>query len=135
MENVVGKEILELRKQAYSCSEATLVGVSRIYGCNIATENVLRACAVGLRGGIGKTMDEGSCGALTGAVMAIGLAKSDNPAMAATLSGELYRSFKKQFGTVSCGRITDANGKKLCNECCIFAARESIRLLNEHKNQ
>lgn len=128
-EKLVEEEILELRKQAYSCSQATLVGIARVCGRPMPSEDVLKACSVGLRGGIGKTFDEGSCGALTGAVIALGLMFPEDGGKAADLSHELYDDFKRHFGTVECGRITDEHGKKRCNECCVTAGCKAISLL------
>lgn len=115
--------ILDLRAKGYSCSQATLVGISRCSDTPMPDETILKAAASGLRGGIGRTFGDGTCGALTGTVIALGLLYADDEKRSAKLSKELFNRFKEKFGTVCCGDITDANGHKRCNECCVFAGR------------
>ena len=121
--------IEELRKQKYSCSQATLIGLARAFPDKMPSEDILKAASCGLRGGIGRTFDKGTCGALTGAVIALGLLSADDENRAANLSKELYLKFKEAFGTVCCGDITDKNGKKRCNECCLTAGRIADELV------
>lgn len=131
--NQIEENISALRSQRYSCSQATLIGTVRAFPeskCELSDAS-LKAISCGLRGGIGKTFDEGTCGALTGAVIAIGLLCPDDENKAADLSKELYLEFKNKFGTVCCGNITNENGKKLCNECCLTAGRIAGELLNK----
>lgn len=124
----IENNIAELRNQRYSCSQSTLIGIAREHAEIMPPEPTLKAAACGLRGGIGKTFDKGTCGALTGAVIALGLIYADDEAKAADKSKQLYQAFKQRFGTVCCGDITDENGKKLCNECCLEAGRIVDRL-------
>lgn len=117
------EEILELRRLKYSCSQATLIGLSRSLDKPLADEALLKAAAGGLRGGIGRTFSEGTCGAVTGAVIALGLMCGDDENRAADISKELFNRFRNHFGTVRCGDIIDDKGHKRCNECCVFAGR------------
>ena len=117
----VEEAILEFRKQKYSCSQATLLGIKRGLEADMPADAVLSAASVGLRGGIGRTMDEGTCGALTGAVIALGLLYPESPEKAVEMSKIIYNDFKETFGSVECGKITGENGKKLCNQCCLQA--------------
>ena len=71
--NLVKEKIEEYRKD-YSCSQATLMGICDVAG--MPTEE-LALLAKGFSGGIGGTFSEGTCGAVTGAVMALGLLGAD----------------------------------------------------------
>ena len=59
-----------------SCSQSTLMGL-----CEVANHPMSQArlCALasGFSGGIGGTFDEGTCGALTGALIALGFLEDD----------------------------------------------------------
>lgn len=117
------KNILRLREEHASCSNATLVGLARTYPDTMPDEKILKRVSAALRGGIGRTFDEGTCGALTGAVIALGLIYPDDENKACLGAKMVYERFKDHFGTVCCGRITDEFGKKRCNECCVTAGR------------
>lgn len=125
----VEESILELRAAKRSCSQATLLGIIRGMNRNDLPETLLEAATVTLRGGIGGTFDEGSCGALTGAAIALGMLLADDGTKATALTKALYNSFKEKFGTVCCGKITSENGKKRCNECCLYAGSKVRELL------
>lgn len=124
------KIIQELREKKYSCSRATLQGIADSYGDGMPSEEAIKAIASGLRGGIGRTFDEGTCGALTGAVIGLGLIFNKDENAAAENSKRLYHEFKDHFGTVCCGAITNEHGKKRCNECCRLAGRIVEEIVN-----
>jgi hypothetical protein len=67
----VRQEIQTLRDKKHSCSQATFTGICTAIGSDLSEEQLLSLSA-GFAGGIGKTFDNGSCGALVGGVMAIG---------------------------------------------------------------
>lgn len=115
--------ILKLREEHASCSHATLVGIARTYPASMPDEKTLKRVSAALRGGIGRTFDEGTCGAVTGAVIALGLMYPDDENKACFGAKNVYEGFKNHFGTVCCGKITDEYGKKRCNECCLTAGR------------
>lgn len=123
MESSIEKNIQELRDNRASCSNATLIGIARAYPDRLPDEFTLAHIASALRGGIGKTFDEGTCGALTGAVVALGLLYADDEIQANVAAKRVYEGFKKHFGTVCCGRITDEHGRKRCTECCLTAGK------------
>lgn len=125
------KLIKELRDRKYSCSRATLQGIASAYKEGMPDEATIAAVSAGLRGGIGRTFDEGTCGALTGAVIGLGLIYKDDENKAAEHSKRLFNEFKSHFGTVCCGRITDQYGKKRCNECCMVAGKIVEDIVNE----
>lgn len=126
-EDLVEKEVMALRQKGASCSNATLVGLARVLPLS-TPEETLAAVAAGLRGGIGGTRDEGTCGALVGAVIAAGLYYSEDEKSALKVSRELYERFKAHRGSTACGHLSPA-GRMACNECCVFAARNAIKLL------
>lgn len=117
----VRQNIFQLRQEITPCAQATLLGISRGIDAEMPSEKIVRAAAAGLRGGIGKTFNEGTCGALTGAVIALGLLFYDDEAKATELSNELFNYFMDEFGTVMCGKITNEHGLKKCTECCVKA--------------
>ena len=74
------EKILEEKIRDYrtfkSCSESTLMGLCETAGADItAAEMTKLAC--GFAGGMGGTFDEGTCGAVTGALMANGIILDD----------------------------------------------------------
>lgn len=112
---------IEHRKSAgASCSEATLLGIFDNLESPLG-EDALKAVAAGFRGGIGGTHDEGTCGALSAGVIALGLLYPNDGKAAAAASKELYNHFKQQQGAVACARIMGSNGKKNCLGCCLCA--------------
>ena len=117
----VKSHIEELRARKYPCAQATLLGIARGTGASMPDEKTLMAITAGLRGGIGRTYNEGTCGALTGATVALGLLFPDDEEKAIALSNELFKGFSQEFGTVICGKITNEYCLKRCTECCIKA--------------
>ena len=128
------KEILEEKIREYrktkSCSESTLMAV-----CETAdypmSQDEMSQLACGFAGGIGGTFDEGTCGAVTGALMANGLLLDDNGKIKANAK-EIFNAFKEEYGTVICGKITN-NGedKSPCVDCCVIIANKLADLLDE----
>ncbi|RPF52749.1 MULTISPECIES: C-GCAxxG-C-C family protein [Methanobrevibacter] len=128
------KKILEEKIREYrdfkSCSESTLMGL-----CEAAEYPMSKAemckIACGFAGGIGGTFDEGTCGAVTGALIANGLVL-DNPVKIKENAKEIFNSFKEKYGTVCCGKITN-NGKDKspCVDCCVFIANKVADLWDE----
>ena len=119
----INADIERRKSTGASCSEATLLGIFDNMECTL-DENALKAVAAGFRGGIGGTHDEGTCGALSAGVIAIGLLNPDDGKAAAAASKQLYNHFKQQQGAVACARIIGANGKKNCLGCCLCAGEE-----------
>ena len=85
--------ITKLREEGYSCSQATFLGLCRALGSEL-TDKQLKALSAGFRGGIGKTYEDGTCGALTAGVMALGLYTPDDNDKGIALAGELFKHFK-----------------------------------------
>lgn len=113
-----------------SCSQSTLIGL-----CEVANHPMSQArlCALasGFSGGIGGTFDEGTCGALTGALIALGFLEDDEIKIKMDAK-KLYDAFKKEYGSVQCGIISkNGEDKSPCVDCCVYAANEAIKLLKE----
>ena len=121
------EEARALRLAGTSCSETTVLAVSHAAGC-VLDDETLRSLAVGFRGGIGATFDEGTCGALSGAIMASGLAMGSVRKGATRAAKEMYGRFKDHFGTVSCGKQN--RGRDHCLNCCLVATRNALEILN-----
>ena len=78
------------------------------------------------------TFEDGTCGGLTGAVMALGLLGKDN-AMIKSMSKDLFNAFKAEYGAVTCGEISDkGKDKSPCVELCMFSANEVCKLLKDY---
>lgn len=128
------KKILEEKIREYrdfkSCSESTLMGLCETAEYPISKAEMCKI-ACGFAGGIGGTFDEGTCGAVTGALIGNGLVL-DNPVKIKENAKEIFNSFKEEYGTVCCGKITN-NGKDKspCVDCCVFIANKVADLWNE----
>lgn len=128
------KKILEEKIRQYreskSCSESTLTGLYEVAELPIS-QGEMTTIACGFAGGIGGTFDEGTCGALTGALMANGLALDDCEKIKNNAK-EIFKAFKEEYGSVCCGTIT-SNGedKSQCVDCCVFIANKLADLWGE----
>ena len=123
--NLIKEKIEEYRKDK-NCAQSTLMGICEVAGLDIED---LPTLAAGFGGGIGGTFDEGTCGAVTGAVMALGFLADGKQGPCAK---GLFNAFKEEYGSVTCGAITN-NGedKSLCTEVCVFAGQKVAELLKE----
>ena len=123
--DLIKEHIKDLRED-YSCSQSTLMGLARDSDIDSKQLAILGS---GFSGGIGGTFDEGTCGALTGAVMALGLIENDSDSIKKH-SKELFETFKKEYGSVCCNVISkDGTDKSPCVDCCLFIAEKTIDLL------
>lgn len=130
--STVQMEIIRLRQERTSCSQATFAGICRAAGCSRSDEELL-ALSAGFRGGTGCSYNEGSCGALMAGVMALGMFLPEDNAKAVTLSKELFEHFKERYGTVICGNIVYRNGFASCTGCCLYVGRKVAELLKREK--
>ena len=73
-----------------------------------------RLCALtsGFSRGIGDAFDEGICGALTGALMALGFLENDESKIK-TDAKKLYETFKEEYESSQCGVISKTVKTKL----------------------
>lgn len=127
------KQILEEKIREYrtfkSCSESTLMGLCETAEADITPE-LMTKLGCGFAGGIGGTFDEGTCGAVTGALMANGIL-NDDPALIKANAKEIFNTFKDEYGTVRCDKITNhGEDKSPCVDCCVFIANKVADLLD-----
>ena len=120
------KYIKELKKD-HGCAPTTIMGIANEYDLD---EEKFGLIATGFGGGIGGTFDKGTCGALSGAVLALGLME-DDPKVISEKSKELYEAFKNENGALSCGELTN-NGedKSACPGRCVFMAEKFEELFD-----
>ena len=90
------------------CSESVLLATCEEFGVEI-DENIIPKIAYGFAGGIGNT--GAVCGAVAGAVMAIGLIKDRGETMEGMLStlglaAEFRKRFEAEMNTISCRELT-----------------------------
>ena len=121
------KQILEEKIRDYrtfkSCSESTLIGLCETAGADI-TPQLMTKLACGFAGGMGGTFDEGTCGAVTGALMANGIL-NDDPSLIKANAKEIFNTFKEEYGTVRCDIISkNGEDKSPCVDCCVFIANK-----------
>lgn len=120
------KEKIEMYRKDKTCSQATLMGLCEVEGLPV---DELAILASGFSGGIGGTFDEGTCGAVTGAIMALGFLGQDEESIKFN-SKELFNAFKKKYGSVTCGFVSkNGEDKSPCVECCVFAGEKVCDLL------
>lgn len=127
-------EITRLREQNYSCSQATMLGICRALG-NYLTEQQIMAFSAGFRGGIGRSYNEGTCGALSAGIMALGMYLPDENEKTIALAKELFDHFKQENGTVICGNIVQQHGFSRCTGCCLCIGNKVAELLQREKAQ
>lgn len=124
--------ITRLRNEGYSCSQATFLGLCRALGSEL-TEKQLKALSAGFRGGIGKTYEDGTCGALSAGIMALGLYTADDNDKGIALAGKLFKHFKDTYGTVKCGDIVGQYQFTRCTGCCLCMGEKVVELLQREK--
>lgn len=124
--------IAQLRADGYSCSQATLLGICKVLGSDL-TDAQLKALTSGLRGGVGRTFGDGTCGALTAGSMALGLYTAYDDEKAVTLSKELFDHFKKEYGTVKCGDIVSEFKFTKCTGCCLCIGEKVAEILQREQ--
>lgn len=122
----ISKKIEDYRKD-YSCSQATLMGLCE--DCDIDIED-LSKLGLGFSGGIGGTFADGTCGAVTGAVMALGILADEKDIK--PMSKELFNAFQDKYESVKCGDISkNGEDKSPCVEVCLFAGNKVCELLKD----
>lgn len=124
--------ITQLRNEGYSCSQATFLGLCRALGSEL-TEKQLKTLSAGFRGGIGKTYEDGTCGALSAGIMALGLYTPDDNDKGIALAGELFKHFKDTYGTVKCGDIVGQYQFTRCTGCCLCIGEKVVELLQRER--
>lgn len=114
--------------QHYGCAALSLTAVAATLGTPL-TERQLRSMSESFSGGIGHEFKEGTCGALTGAIMALGMYASGDKEKHLRLAAEVYDEFKKQQGSVTCGDIYGKYHFSHCDGCNLCAVQKVVELL------
>jgi C_GCAxxG_C_C family probable redox protein len=135
-------EAQEAFKAGFSCSQAVLTAFSSGLGLEADVSNRI-ACGFG--GGIARRSL--TCGAVTGALMVIGLKygkfkNDDNESKEITYSrvNEFCRIFEEQYGSINCGELLccDLSTKEgqqkykdndLFNQKCIIYVKKACEIL------
>jgi len=96
----------ELFESGFHCAESVLLAVAQNKGIE---SNFIPNIATGFCGGISRTC--GMCGAVSGAIMAIGLytgtrAPEDSREITYSLVRKLLNLFESKFGSTNCGQLT-----------------------------
>ena len=128
------KQILEEKIREYrtfkSCSESTLMGLCETAEADITPQLMTKLACV-FAGGMGGTFDEGTCGAVTGALIANGIL-NDDPSQIKANAKEIFNTFKEEYGTVRCDIISkNGEDKSPCVDCCVFIANKLADLLDD----
>lgn len=147
-EKVAVRVALDMFAQMFNCSESVLGGL--VEGCGLecpCSPRIATAFGGGMAG-------QGEiCGALTGAMMALGLKfgrergdDNDAKAMAYSKIRELFAAFEKEFGTCECFGLIGIDlstpegleqarqaglHQNICPKYVEFCAREAARLMAE----
>jgi C_GCAxxG_C_C family probable redox protein len=137
------EKAIEYFTGGFNCAQAVLVAFAKDYGLDEAT--ALRA-AGGFGSGMGRL--QSTCGAVTGAFMAIGLKHgktlgdegTEKRDKTYTLVRELDTAFKKKFGTTSCRELLNCDlttpegskyftDNKLSEKVCQQCVREAVKIV------
>ena len=133
-----GPDSIETRSAAYhargcNCCQSVLCTLGGDTGLEELTATRL---AYGFGGGM---LTGNVCGAVTGAMMAIGLScttgedpAAEKPACAA-LCEALQARFREEFGTLLCADILKDNDHALCDYCIAFAAYAAEDIIRDNK--
>ena len=99
-----GETAKSIFEQGYSCAQAVFMAYAEDFGMD---KTLAAKAACGLGGGIARSRE--TCGAVIGAIMAIGLRHSDGSADDKVAVYEISRKFmdefKKEFGSDNCGEL------------------------------
>ena len=116
-----------------NCCQSVLCSLGEYTGLD---ERAAAALGVGFGGGM---LSGNVCGAVTGAMMAIGSACTSGADPAAEkprgvrLCKELQKRFQGEFGTMLCAEILKANGHAICDRCIAFAAKTAEEIIQNNK--
>lgn len=117
----VAKDIEELREEK-NCAQATAMGICKNSDIEVDLDEIANLTAV-FGGGIGGTFDEGTCGAVTGCAIALKFVE-ENPEKRPAIMKEVFKKFKDEYGSVTCGKISkNGEDKSPCVECCVYTGK------------
>jgi C_GCAxxG_C_C family probable redox protein len=136
---------LELFRSGFFCAESVLLAIAENQGIR---SDLIPGIATGFCSGVSRT--GGMCGAVSGAIMGLGLVNGRNSPSGAievcyNLTQKMISQFEKQYGSVNCRQLIgcDLNTEEgqrcfleehLLERCLQYAAdatRIAISLINE----
>lgn len=119
-----------------NCAQSVLLAFSGNFG--LSPDRAMQL-ASGFGGGIASS--GGMCGAITGGIMALGLAGTGNGAskvMTYEQSAELINLFKAKFGSTDCKILTESKASIESESHCVKFVREAVLIVEsllEKKNK
>ena len=117
----------KLHKSGFNCAQSVLGACGEYTGLD---DNTALAVSAGFGGGV---RSGEICGAISGAVMAIGMAQQSDPANAETKAKtaaqtkELIRAFREKYGCVRCLELKQAGVS--CAELIACAAQRAEEII------
>ena len=109
----MSEEAVKLHGEGFNCAQCVLSAAGSYTGLDAETA---RRIAAGFGGGV---RSGEICGAISGAVMALGLLQEDKRAVA-VLAHDCVEAFRKQYGCVRCLELKRAGIS--CDELIAFGA-------------
>ena len=110
----IQEEAVSFHGQGFNCAQSVLAACGKYTG--LAQDTAL-SIAAGFGGGV---RSGEICGAISGAVMALGLAEQDKRKVAA-LARECVESFRREFGCVRCLELKQ--NRVSCDALIAYGAR------------
>ena len=103
-----GKKAVELHSEGCNCCQAVLMSACEQFG-------LTQDQAYSLAAFFGAGMRRGEvCGAVTGALMALGLRYGDENNRKCEKSKDFLKAFEARFGSLPCRELLAKNQKKMC---------------------
>ena len=119
----IREEAVRLHGEGFNCAQCVLCACGKYTGMD---RDSSLAVACGFGGGVrcGEI-----CGAISGAVMAIGASNKDAPSRVAPLAKRCTNAFREKYGFVRCLDLKRAGVS--CDELIAFGAETAEKLINE----
>lgn len=133
------EEAMEKKSKGYNCAQAVACTYCDLVGLD---EKIMFKMTEGL--GLGMGNMEGTCGAVAGACILAGMAKStanldkpDSKALTMKLSKEIMEQFKERNGAVICKELKGLDSGKVLRSCpdCVRDACEFVEELIFQQNE
>ena len=127
--------IKELHGQGFNCAQTVLTACEEETGLD-------RSCGLAIAGGFGGGLRAGEvCGAVSGAVMALGLCcphttpnAPEEKQRISVLSAEVCKSFRNEFGCLTCRDLLKKyGGREMCEKFMEFSAELASDMIEKNK--
>ncbi len=120
----IQEEAVQFHQQGYNCAQGVLAACGKYTGLD-------RETALRIASGFGGGLRSGEvCGAISGAVMAIGMIESDKARVAA-MAKECVDSFRRDFGAVRCCELKKS--REHCDALIAYGAQYIENLMKQEK--